>query len=554
MIPIRAPRHLPGCARSSLPGTLLAAALLAAIPAAPAHAQSGAAAGEILLEVKRFEVAGDNPLSEAETESALKPHLGVHRGLATLEAAAAAFETTLRDRGFSFHRVIVPAQKPTAGVVRLEILKFPLAQVEVSGNQHFSADNIRRSLPGLKAGGAPDVREISRDLGLANEHPSKRVSIVLKESARADALDAEIRVRDSAPSQPFISFSGNTKDRYDAINKGTGYTRLTFGYQNANLFDRDHAITATYTTSPEHPERVKQYGLFYWVPIYGHATSVQVYYTRSDVNTGAVGLGATSFNVSGKGEFLGARVTHSLPKWGDIAQSVALAVDDKFFESNVGVAGIALPVTPSRSRPLSLRYAGRYEQLWGGISAYAEHATNLDGGSANSDAAYALVRGGANQRWSALRFGLDASYALGTWNLSARLRGQHTDHQLIPGEQFGVGGLASVRGLRERELTGDRGYTLTLEASGAPIAGTVRPVVFFDLGHARLNGNSVVAGTAVNKDSASSVGVGARWNWQRRLDASVDLAYVLNGIADSGTVPGTRIGDSKLMFTLFYRF
>jgi hemolysin activation/secretion protein len=58
----------------------------------------------------------------------------------------------------------------------------------------------------------------------------------------------------------------------------------------------------------------------------------------------------------------------------------------------------------------------------------------------------------------------------------------------------------------------------------------------------------------VNKDSASSVGVGARWNWQRRLDASVDLAYVLNGIADSGTVPGTRTGDSKLMFTLFYRF
>ncbi|MBK7766237.1 MAG: hypothetical protein IPI44_09035 [Sulfuritalea sp.] len=211
-------------------------------PDAAAASAAPAAPGDILLDVKRFEVAGANPLSDAETAAALAPYLGTHRSLGTLEAGAAALEARLREGGYSFHRVIIPAQKPTDGVVKLEILQFPLAAVEVTGNQHFSADNIQRSLPGLVTGSSPDVRAVSRDLGLANEHPAKRVSIVLKESTKADALDAEIRVRDTAPELFFASLTGNTRDAYNDLNQTTGYTRLTLGYQNSNLFDLDHAV------------------------------------------------------------------------------------------------------------------------------------------------------------------------------------------------------------------------------------------------------------------------------------------------------------------------
>ncbi len=558
---------LPAVTSAVIPAVIPAVMLAVMLCALPAAAQNSA--GDLKLAVTRFEVAGDNPLSAAETESVLAPHVRVHNSLEGLEAAAAALEARLREGGYSFHRVIVPAQKPAGGVVRLEILKFPLASVTVQDNRHFSSDNILRSLPSLKPGETPDVRNISSDLGLANEHPAKRVNIVLKESRQADALDAEIRVRDYAPAQFFTLYSGNTKDRYDAINKGTGYTRLTFGYQNTNLFDRDHAVTLSYTTSPEHPERVKQYGAFYTIPFYGVATSAQIYYTRSDVNTGAIGLAATSFNVSGRGEFLGVRLTHSLPKWREITHTVSLAFDDKLFKSNVDLAAFAgsSTLTEVRTRPLALRYTGRYEQLWGGIGAYVEQATNLSDGSGNTPIAYASARNAVNttagcsvppgcapQRWSAFRYGLDFNYALGTWTLSTRLRGQQTEHQLVPGEQIGIGGVTAVRGLREREFTGDIGHTVTFEASGPALVDTLRPVVFFDYGQARLLGNSAVAGTTVNKDSASSIGVGARWNRERSVDLSADLAYVLNGVAGSGNLPGTRTGDTKLMFTALFRF
>ena len=449
----------PGLSRR-LAGLALAAALAApgaaiaqsAAPDAAAASAAPAAPGDILLDVKRFEIAGANPLSDAETAAALAPYLGTHRSLGTLEAGAAALEARLREGGYSFHRVIIPAQKPTDGVVKLEILQFPLAAVEVTGNQHFSADNIQRSLPGLVTGSSPDVRAVSRDLGLANEHPAKRVSIVLKESTKADALDAEIRVRDTAPELFFASLTGNTRDAYNDLNQTTGYTRLTVGYQNSNLFDLDHALTLSYTTSPDHLDSVKQYGAFYWIPLYGYATSLNLYYTRSDVRTGAIGLnGASSFNVTGRGEFMGARLTYSLPRFGQITQNVSLALDDRYFDNNSTLTtealfGIPIPSSPIRTRPLSLRYAARYEQAWGGVAARVEQVTNLSGGSYNNDETYQDL----DQSWNAVRYGLDASYTLGAWGLSARLHGQYSNDLLYSGEQFGLGGVASVRGLRER--------------------------------------------------------------------------------------------------------
>lgn len=547
---MQSPRRVP-----RLVGALLAGLLLAGLPGAVA-AQT-APAGEVLLEVGRFEIVGDNPLSAGETEATLAPFLGVHRSVATLEAAATALENRLRDQGYSFHRVIVPAQKPSAGVVRLEMFQFPLANVEVTGQNHFSPENIRRSLPGLVSGTSPDINEMSRELGLANEHPSKRLTVVLKESTKTDALDAEIRVRDSAPSLGFASLVAHTRDAYDVINKNTGYSRLTMGYQNSNLFDRDHALTASFTTSPEHFDRVAQYGLFYAIPFYGYNTSLQFHYTRSDVNTGAIGIGGGAFfNVNGRGEFMGARLTYSLAKLGEFAQNVSLGIEQKHFDGNLGFNGLPIPQTASGDRPLTLRYAARTDQLWGGFGVHVEYITNLPGGPGNDDAGYRAARipNGATLNWNAIRYGLDASYLAGAWNLSARFRGQHTRSLLLPGELFGIGGVASVRGLREREFTGDMGYTFTFEALGPALVDTLRPAFFIDHGYASLRKPASADLTAANSETAASIGVGVRWNWKRQLDVSVDLAHVLNGTGSSGTVPGTTPGASKLLLSVFYRF
>ena len=522
---------------------------------AGAAAQSAVPA--VILDVQRFEVAGDLPLTPAEVEETLRPHLGVHRDLATLEAAAAALENRVREMGFAFHRIIVPAQKPAGGVVRLQVLRFPLGAVEVKGNEHFSEANVLAALPGLVPGSSPDVREIGREIALANEHPARRLAVIMKEGQAPDTVDAEVRVRDAAPGQTLVSLSGQTRDQYDEINRNTGYTRVSIAHQRSDLFDLDHALTAVYTTSPDETRKVGQLGLFYWIPLYGHHASVQFHYTRSDVNTGVIGAGLSGadFNVSGRGEFLGVRATYDLPKWGSTAQTLSAALEDKHYASsvglNIGAVALALPTPDIHARPISLRYALREQQAWGSLGGYLEYAINTHGGSGNHAAAYTATRPRAGFHWEARRFGIDAATQWSGWELAARFRGQYSYSSLIPGEMFGVGGPGTVRGLRDREITGDKGYALTLEARGPAIVDTLRPVVFYDQGRVVLNS---AYGLQASSEAVSSVGVGLRWTWSNHLEAAPDLAHVIDGVAPSGTVPGTQAGRSKLTFNLLYRF
>lgn len=529
---------------------ILQRTVLAAIAAACATSAAAQGGDAVLLEVTRYVIEGENPLSEQDTQALLAPHLGRHRALGSIEAAAIALEAALRERGYSFHRVILPAQRPTGGEVKLRILQFPLAQVTVTNNHHFTSDNVLASLPALRAGTPPDVQLLARDLSLANEHPAKRLAIHIKESQKADHLDAEVRVRDAPSALPFVSLSGGSKDADDTINRNTGYTRLTLGYQNSNLFDRDHALTLTYTTSPDYVDKVTQLGAFYWAPLYGYHTTLNGYWSKSDVDTGTVGVGTQSFNVSGRGEFWGLRATYALPRLRTLNQQVSLAFDNRYFESNLTSGGL-VQTTPVGSRPLSLRYLARHEQADGGIGAYLEYLANLDGGGSNDAASYSAARTGAPQRWSAWRYGMDAQHTLsGGWSLVGRLRGQHTSDVLIPGEQFGLGGVGSVRGLRDRETAGDRGYTVNLEAHAPQLSWGLVPYFFYDTGQRWY----VVAVPGLpSSESAASVGVGARWNRQRNLEISATLATVVQGVS-LGTTPASDSGHTKLNFSLFYRF
>ncbi len=518
-----------------------------ALLAAAGWCQSPAAGDAPLLDIKRFVIEGDNPLSESETQALLARHLGPHNDLASIEAAATTLEKAIRDKGQVFHRVIVPAQKPDSGELKLRVLKFALANAGVSGNRYFSRENILRSLPAFAPGGSPDIQDLGRQITLANEHPAKRLTVQFKESTKPDHIDADIVVRDVPAAQTFVGLTGGTRDFDNNLNRNTGYARLTVGHQRSNLFDLDHALTLAYTTSPDHLSKVKQYGVFYWAPIYRYNTALSAYWTKSDVDTGTVGVGGVNFNVSGKGEFFGLRANYALPKFRSLAQSVSLAIDSRYFESSVGFAGGALPNTTVGSTPVSLRYTARYDQQWGGVGGNIEYVANVGGGRGNDVAAYTAARGTSDTHWNAIRWEADTQYNFASrWSVNTKLRGQYTNDVLIPGEQFGVGGVGSVRGLKEREATGDRGYTANVEVIAPAVYAGIVPFAFTDFGRRK---HITPVATVAQSDNVASAGFGARWSWEKGLDVSLTYANVLNGIAG-----GTPRGHDKLNFSLFYRF
>jgi hemolysin activation/secretion protein len=341
-------------------------------------------------------------------------------------------------------------------------------------------------------------------------------------------------VTDEPPVSFFVALN-NTGERR------SGTWRATLGVQHSNLFNRDHSVTATYTTAPEKTSDVKQYGLYYRIPFYAVSGALTLFYAYSDVNSGTV---ANVFEVSGRGQFSGLHWRQHLVPQGAYSHSIEAGLDDRFFDNNVVFGGTQIGVDV-RSRPLSLTYLGRFDLTDAVLAGSVQYAHNLSGGSDNNDAAYLGNRAGAGRDWDAVRYSLDGQWRFAPWTLGVRLRGQYADEPLIPGEQFGLGGANSVRGLREREATGETGLTVTGEGLlPLPWEG-VSAIVFIDAGEVRVK-DALVGQQA--RIGAASVGLGLRWSVARHFYLAVDGAQVLDGTAASSA------GDRRVHVTVVYRF
>lgn len=504
--------------------------VLAGMWLAPAQAQTA----EPRFAVSAYRVEGEHPLAEAEARTLLAPYTGEAITIDRLQAAAAALEAELKDRGYGFLRVVIPPQD-AQGVIVLRVLAFKLNNVNVSGNKDFSSDNIRRSLPALQPGQTPNLRAIARAQALANDHPSKQLAVTIQQGRSPDTVDAEVKVDDAKPLQFFASLDNSGT-------KQSGHTRLGVGVSHSNLFDRDHALTVTYSTSPDgHRDDLQQYGLYYRAPFYGLSGALAAYYTKSDSNSGTV---ANFFNVSGSGEFTGLRWTQRLLPFGSYSHAAEIGIEDRFFGSDVRFNNIPIG-TDVRSRPLLLRYSGRHDGAAHVYTGSLELAHNLSGGGSNTDAAYVATRAGADTDWQAWRYALQASRALGAWTLNAKLRGQMSNDALIPGEQFGLGGAAGVRGFEEREGTGDQGLLGSIELLTPQIAEGLRLVAFTDAGAVR---NHQAAAGVQAREGASSIGAGLRWQWRRYVSLNLDAAQVTNG---AGT---TNKRDSRVHLAISLRY
>ena len=513
---------------------LLVTGLLTAGLSGPAAA-AGAADALGRFAVEHFIVTGDNPLSQADTAAVLAPHLGPQVGLNDLTATVHALEDALRNHGYLFHRVLLPPQTIEHATVTLRVEPFKIGAVTVTGNTHFSVENVRRAVPQIRTGPPPEVQPLTRSLLLANDNPARHISLNLKESAAADAVDAELVVKDRKPWTVFAN--GSNVGTADA-----GRTRLAVGVQDANLFGYDDALALSYTTSPESWSAVKQWGANYKVPLYGSGGVTALYYAHSDVDSGRI---QNVFDVSGAGDFFGLSYTQYLWDIGALRQQVSLGVDDRDFQNNVSFLGTPIG-SDVHSRPATLRYQANYRGpgLSGGVT--LGYSRNLRGGSHNDTGSYRRVRTGAQQDWDAWHYSGNLTLAL-PWAMQLRLavEGQYAGEALIPGEQFGIGGATSVRAFEERSITGDDGTFGNVELYAPPLGYGVQVLGFVDAG--QVHRHRAQAGELRN-DTVVSAGAGARWQWQDNLALSLDVAHEITAASTTGA------GRAKVHFNLFVRY
>jgi hemolysin activation/secretion protein len=476
------------------------------------------------FDIDSFQVSGNTLLEQAAVDRILKAFTGRMKTFSAVEDAREALEKAYRDKGYFTVLVVVPEQEVAGGRVRLNVLENRIENIKIKKDPNFDEENIRRSLPGLREGIIPDINAVSRSLNLANESPAKKTQLNLVDSGREKAVDAEINITSEKPWKVGL-YADNTGD------SDTGRARLGVLAQHANLFNRDHLLTLQYITS-EKFDKVNIYSAGYRVPFYSLGSSLDVIGAYSNVDAGTVNVASTSMDVSGKGTVLGVHYNQNLTRMGNYTHKAALGFDYRAYDNDVNFLGAQLG-SKVTVHPLSATYSGNYAVERFKALFYVMGLQNLpytwDGRDTEDN--FNQARSGASRDYNLVRYGAEASGTLsGDWQLRALVNGQYTDDQLVPGEQFGLGGARSVRGFIERATSGDQGYSATVEAYTPDLAGfakvnafQARLLAFYDWGEAA--DQEPLPGEA-HSARIASFGPGLRITDGKRFAIAADLGIV----------------------------
>ena len=513
---------------------------------------AAAATPQAFVAVSAYQVQGNTLLPPALITARLVAFTG-NVNLQRLREAAAAVQDLYRRAGYGGVVAFLPEQGLQAGVVQIRVVEGRLTRVDIADNRQFSSDNVRASLPTLRTGATPDVRRIDAEIQMANENPAKNVQVLLQPGTEPGAIVAKVTVQEQ-PVQRFSARLDNTGGQR------IGRWRAALGWQHANVWGRDHVFAAEVQTAPQDTSAVVVASGSYRAPLYGQALALDVYGAWSEVDAGKVGTAAGDLQFSGRGAVGGLRASFYLPRQGNIDQRLLLGVEWREYLNSCSIQGLPQGACGTAGasvsvQPLALTYTAQAagELRWG-LSIALLH--NLAAGGRHGGAAdFEAVRSGSQRRYTLLRASGQISAAVGDWGtLTARAAGQASGQPLVPGELFGIGGAQSVRGFEERELSGDSGASLSLEAAGPNLAEhwkalsgvDLRALAFADAGSV-TNQNDASCQAGRSSCRLGSLGLGLRVARQG-LQARLDVARAMSG----GST--TAKGDTRAHVSLLYNF
>ncbi len=369
-------------------------------------------------------------------------------------------------------------------------------------------------------------------------------------------VDAVVRVSDERPTKYSLTMDNTGTQQ-------TGLYRIGVGFQNANLWSRDHVISGQYVTSPNDPDapngvipkpsnRVYIVGMSYRIPLYAGGDSIDISAGYSNVNSGVI---QNLFNVSGSGSIFGARYNLNLRKWGDLEQRLSFGYDWRAYTNRVtSIGGGAALVPDVNVQPVSVTYLGLYRTAESETSFNVGAYKNLPYRKDAGQNAFSASRLDSPAAYFLTRYAINHNRAFqNDWQMRVAFNGQMTRNKLISGEQFGVGGADSVRGFLEREVTNDNGYRGTIEFYTPDYGGKIpwssglraRTVFFYDWGQVKRMGPLV---GETFQQGLASMGVGLRLAQGTNLSIKIDFGHITNAGGSQGRNEGRAHASMAYVF------
>lgn len=543
-----------------------------------------AAAAEPAL--KNVWIQGNSALPPSRIHAHVAAFIGQPADAALLEKVRRAVADAFDGAGLGLVAVDAPQLYEGVAMVRVQSLTLGRVQVQpadagASALPPGAQAEAQAALPALQAGTSPNLRDVDRQLRLANLQPHRRWAIDFRAAGEpagtppappgagfsllpgqtvATAQDPPVAA--TPPLRPAVGAGQAAQGQVDAHvllsgaspfygrllldNDGqdaTGRERARLQLGHGDALGPGRALDLTLLTSIAHPSAQRQIAVRYQHPVPAWASLVTLEASRA---TSRPGLVQEFFDVSGDSRSLNLGVRHLLARRGVLEPYVELGLERSVYDDVVGFSGVNLG-SKVGATPLLLSMGATWQGNSWTAFGQARLRHNLGWGGYGGSADYASARAGATPHWTALDLAAETRHALGrSAEFVARAQAQWSSDALISPQQFRLGGASMMRGLKEGELGGDKGLALALELWWS-LPAEHRIGLLLD--GAAVRRNQVTAGDLA---SASAASAGLAWQWRPlpalRLQASVARLLRVNHL------PQRESGDTRVHAVLDWSF
>lgn len=493
----------------------------------------------------------DLPGGIVALKKAVRPLIGEPLNEATLKELKKRVIQYYHSHHRPLVRVTAPEQDVSDGVVQLVVKESRIGCVEVKGNKWFSKESIEKQIRLQEdANLASDI--LDQDLYWLNRNPFRQVDAVYLPGKEPGTTDIKLLTKDRFPLRTYVGIDNTGNDV-------TGNNRLFFGLDWGRVFWTDQRLSYQFATSSDF-KRFYAHTLFYEAPLpWRHLLSLYGGYSHVDADYTIPNIKGTHFHTKGWSLQMSLRYNIPLKPWCNFLHELIWGFDFKRTNNNLDLGG--RPVISEDNVNLTqfmlgynLGYAIDPLTISFEIEGFASPGEWV---ADQTNADYHSLRPFAKNTYAYLRSAFVLIWDFyQKWTLENTLRWQLATGNLLPSEEYGVGGYNTVRGYKERLVNGDNVLIWNLEVRTPPVS-ILNPLagyqkfhdeflflVFFDYGFQQVNH----AVTGQNKtNNLVSIGPGVRYQVTPYVTFRADWGFQLHRIDDPSVSEGPH---QRLSFAL----
>ncbi len=476
-----------------------------------------AGAENVKFDFGGLRLQGANQYSEDQLYPMYADKIGQKISLADLYAIANKITLKYRNDGYILSQVIVPPQTIESGVANLQIVEGYINNIQIQGDTQSDSEIelIKQYASYINDASALNIKEMERQLLLINDLPGVNARTIISPSPEASgAADMIIIVeRDT-----FEATAG--VDNYGS--RFLGPLQLNGSTTFNSLLGLNEQVTLQAVVAPDAGAELAFGGIGYKQPVGRWGTNIIAGASITDTDPGFT---LEQFQVKGLSKNLTIGAEHPFIR----SRDVNLIGRALFDLRNVDSKNNVQATVKDRIRAIRVGMQADFlDRLLGvavnTIDMEVSQGVDILGASDKGDAN--LTRSLGDPTFTKYNVQLQRLQRItSSVNVLLSGRAQLANNPLLSSEEFGLGGISTVRGYEPSETVGDDGIAGKVEVQWNNADRKVQVYTFLDSGTVW---NQDANNSAAKRNSLTSAGLGVRLDLPMDIDAEFIAAQPLH--------------------------